>query len=1624
MPFFHTILEALCHHATESPNKVVFTWVDLKCKEQNKMTFKQLEEQSNTVAACLLKLGCQKGDRVMVAYPFGLEFLAGMFGAMKIGVIPCSIYPPNPNQLKTDMPKFHGFAKDAGARFALSTSAFAAAMTAASVLYRTGVKWIGADKLKIKNHNPNKPKDYETFVGEPGDICFIQYTSGSTGRPKGEMISHNNLGENCRTIGASTQMTSTSVTALWVPQYHDMGLVGGFMSCLYSGVTLVMTSPLDFLSKPIIWSDMIDAYQATHTCAPNFAYALLLKRLKEANRTADWSFLKFAGFSAEPTQQRVVEDVVKTLSVRPGNVHNLYGLAESVVWLTGGPAIPDSEGLVCCGEVDSPTLKIRIVQDGKEVEGGQVGSIWTQSPRVAAGYFGQPELTTATFANELSGYDGPWLDIGDLGRVVDGQLYVTGRVKDVIIINGKNYYPTDVESSMDDAFGDIIRPGRTTAFQYGEDSIGITVEARKGFDMSVDKDLAIQVSNHVSELHGLFVCEVVVLKIGVTPKTTSGIVTEAVQAIECIPAKLDDYYYELNLDGIHGICEAWSKAVKTTAAMKTMCSQILIHIENKQPTICQPAHTLSENTDWILIEETMDFLSQLVHQVFVLQWVTTFMMDHPECMQQKLQKDAEWESMSQSILAVPVELQKVLDLPEKDPMHGKWPFFMWIKIRSVGAFLKLIHKSLESPDDPAINTQIERINKLLNLNLLEAIWLEQTNGLKDNSEVGRLLATYPILEATVKSKTVLFEHSTSVWNDLYIAWNMHFVSWIGDQDSSTWLLAKLLLPSLVGDVKGAFLYARVISLYLASHTIGRRMSSSRHYTKAILSRRALQVFGELNLSWAQKLGNTPPSARSKVETASNEAAWLSKFDLWGKMNNPVTVDQAHAGTLDTNVDFTCREATDCFSEKYTNTITSVFGSEVDTSKSWAENGLTSLKSAEFRNKVEEELHVVLPVNFEQLYTTPEALCNFLELSEVKTFKKQDLAGHRDLLRSSPRSSLRKLHLGVLQTIGSIMILLLVLIAFVPPYLLISWVVDKSSSADTQSPIAWIIMPLMFRLYILSFSLDVAFFKFVVIGSAKIESFIREFDLVTLGDNTVISHPMKCRKFSRSKGEPNPKIGFYPIVVGKKCKISGMVSPGAVIGDGSKVDKLSVVEEGAIVPDGVLAQGNPAYNAGLFEHQELHHLEESMLETFKIFWTVLEAYHFFALSCFVHASLSSVLPAWRYATMLHWILLFPISSLLALFTSIALKWVLIGKRDPSDEYEGSLYRKATNWACDFHFRIAAWNLAPFSGQSRLWNLILFLRGLDIDMESWPDNPYFIFPPSKADFVKIRKSFVATISLDFSRKGNSKIEIINSSVGYNVNLHAGVKIMQSTVPPRTNVPDSIYDLNQLGQPVNMNLLLPEVLQVLLNTVLFVSLIPAYELGLVATKSSSIMVTTCGLVGAFILQLLVWLLLTGAVERLLLALPNQLQYNLFGIYLNHVWIFRNQNLLVYLLYGTPMFAWFASFMGAEVDGELWYFGNTLYEYGKLHFHGCTVIDGSSLNGHYIDGKGLTINDTYVSGVVHPGCFAVAGSKVAREENGPWKVFLNTGADIGSANRWPSIRKQSPSCVTYDDENVDSAV
>ncbi|CAB9525425.1 D-alanine--D-alanyl carrier protein ligase [Seminavis robusta] len=1694
MMFHSTILKALSHHAIQTPDKVVFTWVDGKFKEQRKMTFKKLEDESNAVAARLLKLGCKKGDRVMIAYPFGLEFLAGMFGAMKIGVVPCSIYPPNPNQLKTDMPKFRGFAADAGAKYALSTNTFATAMTAASILYKTGVTWIGTDKLSIKKSNSNKPKDYEKFEGETEDICFIQYTSGSTGYPKGVIISHQNLAENCIAIsamsGTNASNVDTTVGALWVPQYHDMGLVAGFMTTLYAGTSLVMASPLDFVANPLLWCDMVETYKATLTCAPNFAYALLLKRLEQANRKADWSC---------------------TLSVNPDHIYNIYGLAESVVFLTGGSTYPDSEGLLCCGEVDSPTLKLRIVEDGKEVEEGQVGSIWAQSPRVAAGYYGQPELTAATFANVLPGYDGSWLDTGDLGKIVDGQLYVTGRVKDVIIVNGKNYYPTDVELSIDETFGHIIRPGRTTAFQHGEDSVGITVEGRKDFDKTANESLAVQIANHVSQAHGLFVSEAVVLKLGVTPKTTSGKLkrSEIRQTTVAgdwkessvllhferneVAAPLPQPHVAVVGAGAAGLTAAIRLAQRNIKVTLLECNEQIgghaRHVEvfghernpafglflaEELPNLMVLAEELEVETIHFAgtgQDETIgDFLEQkgFDHRFVVYFYIGKIVSFFPG---QKIQDylNIPLELVAWFVVGASISTKDLLRFQNKEYMEA---FEAKLKSLGVEVWTNATPKIL-SRDDFGVtirtgkngNEDILEVDKLV-LTVppksadgilsnvispeehalrgfdcpLETLVLHQDSKWADVSTPNKVVANVPDYGVTLPSFDDTIPITTSLVSDtdhktpIYVthAYATHEEL---DFDSP---VEKMSFTHTKITCKATHLRYSLLqhqgkhSTYFAGGwTRGKMLHEDAIVSGILAANSVLEAFSMAPHSVLER--ETPVPSNQLINKAVTDVV-LSDIQPPNKGN---------------------------FSARYANVVMSAFGSEIEDSKTWAENGMTSLRSAELRNKVEEDLHVVLPANFEQLYPTPTDLADFLIKSEGQSFQQKTTSEALEFAQNLSKNRCTKLQLGTMQSLSLVVIGMLVLVSAVPSFFIGAWAIGSYESTNElgRSGLGLIMLPLAFPLFLFTFSVMVVICKHAVVGkyrpqkiellswnylqwwfldrllhmwevlvgkfaverkfawifyrllgadlawSAQIDTFMRESDLIKIGPNVSLKHPLHCRKFHPSNNDNfGPSMSFQSIVIGQGSHVSGMVSPGAIIGESCKVEKQTCVEEGAMVPDGVVANGVPAYNVGSYQSPETSSWEECILDAFKIAWTLVETYHFFALSFLVHEFLNHIIPASRYSTLLHWFLLFPMAALLAMTTSIILKWLLIGKQDPSKEYNGSPWQSATNWACDFHFKIASWPLYPFFGDSRLWNIILLLHGLDVDLLSMLNvNPYTIFVPSKVDFLKVEGSFVGTISIDLKSNahGSRMIEIIGSSIGYNAHLAAGSKVVRSAVPPRSQLSDSVYDLNNtkgtnlITPDAVLTMVAKEAAQVILNLLIFASLIPSYELGWAAVASSSMVSACFGIALAICLQFCVWLLLSKAISWVTLHKATKpLLPAIFGVYLNHAWIFSSLNWLVMLLYGTPMFGRYARFMGAEVDGDLWYFGSSLYEYGKLHFKGCTIVDSAHVTGHYVDGNGATIDDTFVTGVLHPGCYAPAGSVVSGEENGPWKVFYEKDA------------------------------
>lgn len=447
--------------------------------------------------------------------------------------------------------------------------------------------WIVTDTMLSKNNKDIPPRaqellsDSEIDVTLRNHVAFLQFTSGSTSDPKGVVITHGNLAHNLRCITNELQATDDTIVVSWLPQYHDMGLIGSVLGCLYCGGTGYYMSPLTFLQRPMIWMEAISQYKATHLQAPNFAYKLTARKFQEhlaKTGPLDPSLLNLSSVrhainAAEP----VDFDSMATFyqSFEPYGfqrvIYPTYGLAEHTVFVcSGGKQVlrVDKQELevhghvkvlakvdtrtvgesvsvmVGCGYPSSQRIDVRIVKhDSLDSEGGDsaillkedsVGEIWIRSPSKAAGYYGKPEETQEDFHAMLPGHDKSendgYLRTGDLGFFHKNELFICGRLKDLIIIGGRNYYPQDIEATAESS-SDLLRLGCSAAFtidpaRQGDEEVALVMELKE-VPESKDVDrvctaLANQVRSHINQDHSIGISVIALLKPRTVPKTSSG----------------------------------------------------------------------------------------------------------------------------------------------------------------------------------------------------------------------------------------------------------------------------------------------------------------------------------------------------------------------------------------------------------------------------------------------------------------------------------------------------------------------------------------------------------------------------------------------------------------------------------------------------------------------------------------------------------------------------------------------------------------------------------------------------------------------------------------------------------------------------------------------------------------------------------------------------------------------------------------------------------------------------------------------------------------------------------------------------------------------------------------------
>ncbi|QNK68497.1 non-ribosomal peptide synthetase [Variovorax sp. PAMC26660] len=504
------------------------------------ITYAVFERRVRALAA-RLQQQFAKGDRALVMLDNGDHYAVSMLACFYCGVIAVPVFPPESTRPQ-HLARLTGVATDSQARCVLTSAAFSASMAAAGNQFGN-VTIVAVDAI-----DPALVDAWQPF--EPGDedIAFLQYTSGSTSAPKGVIVTHGNLMANEHAIQVGMGIGPDDKFVSWAPLYHDMGLIGGLMQPLYSGIPLVLTSPRYFLERPVRWLELISRHRGTLSGGPDFSFRLCLDRVKDAQLAQlDLSSWRVAYTGAEPVRADTELDFIERFAPAgfdPGAVYACYGLAEATLFVTGGrrgggmvargfsadglaggSGTPSEDGalLVGCGAV-AIHHEVEIVDPAtlSAQAPGRIGEIWVHGPSIGAGYWGKERESRETFV-ERAGRR--WLRTGDLGFVCDGELYVTGRIKDLIIVRGHNIYPQDIERVIE-AEVDAVRKGRVAVFTAsGPDGegIGAAAEVSRSMQKLVPPQVLVEaLSAAVSEVFGEPLSAVLLLNPGGMPKTTSG----------------------------------------------------------------------------------------------------------------------------------------------------------------------------------------------------------------------------------------------------------------------------------------------------------------------------------------------------------------------------------------------------------------------------------------------------------------------------------------------------------------------------------------------------------------------------------------------------------------------------------------------------------------------------------------------------------------------------------------------------------------------------------------------------------------------------------------------------------------------------------------------------------------------------------------------------------------------------------------------------------------------------------------------------------------------------------------------------------------------------------------------
>ena len=585
-----TLVQSLQRRAAQTPDQVALRFLAESAEHSVVLSYRDLDQRARTIASAL-QANAALGDRAVLLFPSGPDYVAAFFGCLYAGVIAVPAYPPESTR-RHHQERLLSIISDAEPRLLLTIASLADGLAQ----IENAPPVLSVDTLDAPVADAWIAPDLQ-----PDDIAFLQYTSGSTALPKGVQVSHGNLVANEVLIrrGFGIDLNPDDVIVSWLPLYHDMGLIGGLLQPIFSGVPCVLMSPAYFLGRPLRWLEAISQYGGTISGGPDFAYRLCSERVSEsALERLDLSTWRVAYSGSEPIRLDTLDRFAEKFAAcgfSSDNFFASYGLAEATLFVAGGtrgqgiPALRVDEtalaanraepgqgsAIMSCG-TSQPEHAVLIVDPHtlSELPDNRVGELWATGPSIAHGYWRNPEATAKTFVQHAGR---TWLRTGDLGFIRFGEVYITGRLKDLLIVRGHNLYPQDIEQTIEREV-EVVRKGRVAAFavnDQGLEGIGIAAEISRSVQKILPPEALIKaIRQAVAEAYQEAPSVVVLLNPGALPKTSSGKVQRAACALRHADGSLDSYAQFPDLQGLAGDAALESELQQQIAAI--WCEQLQV----------------------------------------------------------------------------------------------------------------------------------------------------------------------------------------------------------------------------------------------------------------------------------------------------------------------------------------------------------------------------------------------------------------------------------------------------------------------------------------------------------------------------------------------------------------------------------------------------------------------------------------------------------------------------------------------------------------------------------------------------------------------------------------------------------------------------------------------------------------------------------------------------------------------------------------------------------------------------------------------------------------------------------------------------------------------------------------